>query len=53
MGKLISIAVLLAFAAISTGKPSVVFREVRMAQLMLIKDSQASKWGRGLLLTEK
>jgi hypothetical protein len=51
LGKLTSIAVLLAFAAISMGKPPVVLREVRMAQLMLIKDFQAAKWGMGLLLT--
>jgi hypothetical protein len=43
--KLIPIAVSLAFLAASTGQLPRVLKVVRVAQLQLIKDSQASKWG--------
>jgi hypothetical protein len=50
MDKLISIAVTLAFLTAGTGQLPRVIKAVRIAQLELIRDSQASKWGRPLLL---
>lgn len=48
--RLISIAVTLAFLAASTGQLPRIVHAVRGAQIQLIKDSQASKWGRAMLL---
>lgn len=50
IAKLIQIAATLAILAVSTGQLPRILREVRVAQLHLIKDSQASKWGRPFLL---
>lgn len=44
--KLIPIATVLAMAAAATGNlPHIIF-QLKLAQLQLIKDSQASKWGK-------
>lgn len=43
--KLISIAVMLAVLAGSTGQLPRIVHAVRVAQLQLIKESRASKWG--------
>ena len=43
---LIKIAVTLAFLAAGTGQLPKVLKEVRIAQLKLLKESQASKWGK-------
>ena len=43
--KLISVAATLAVLAVSTGQLPRILHTVRMAQLHLIQDSQASKWG--------
>lgn len=51
--KLISIAVMLAVLAASTGQLPRILNNVRAAQLHLIQDSQASKWGRVMLLPRK
>ncbi|MCC7406355.1 MAG: hypothetical protein IT288_18315 [Bdellovibrionales bacterium] len=51
LNNLIQVAVILAVAAVSTGQLPLILREVRVAQLHLIKDSQASKWGKPLLLS--
>jgi hypothetical protein len=48
--KLISIAATLAVLAASTGQLPRILHSVRVAQLHLILDSQASKWGRVMLL---
>ena len=48
--KLISIAATLAVLAVSTGQLPRILHAVRLAQFHLIHDSQASKWGRALLL---
>ncbi len=45
---LIKIAVTLAVLAVSSGKLPAILKEVRVAQLYLLKDSQASKWGQTL-----
>ncbi len=50
ISKLIQIAVTLAFFAVSSGRLPWVLKEVRVAQLKLIKESQASKWGRAMIL---
>jgi hypothetical protein len=50
MDKLISVAVTLAFLAAGTGQLPKVIKADRVAQLELIRDSQASKWGKPLLL---
>lgn len=51
--KLISISAILAVLTVSTGQIPRVLKVVRVAQLQLIKDSQASKWGRPLLLPSR
>jgi hypothetical protein len=48
--KLILISVVLAVLSVSTGQLPKVLKVVRVAQLQLIKESQASNWGRPLLL---
>lgn len=50
MNGLIKIAVTLAFLAVSTAQLPRVLRLIRSAQIELIKDSQASKWPRGMTL---
>ena len=47
---LIQLAAALAVLAASSGKLPAILREMRIAQLHLIKDSQASKWGHAMLL---
>lgn len=49
MSKLISIAVALTMAAAATGNLPRIILQVKLAQLHLIKDSQASKWGKPFL----
>ena len=50
MSNLISIAVALTMMAFATGNlPRITFM-MKLVQLQLIKDSQASKWGQPLLL---
>lgn len=51
--KLIPIAVSLAFLAASTGQLPRVLKTVRIAQLQLIKESQASKWGTALVTSSR
>ncbi len=46
MGKLISMAVALAFLSAASGNLPWIVRKVRIAQLKLIKGSQASNWGK-------
>lgn len=53
MDKLISISVTLAVLTVSTGQLPRVLKAVRVAQLQLIKESQASKWGTPLLLQSR
>jgi len=48
--KLISIAAALAILAASTGQLPRIVHSVRVAQLQLIKESRASKWGSAMLL---
>lgn len=50
MDKLIAIAATLAVLTVSSGQLPKVLHKVRVAQLHLIKDSQASKWGQAMLL---
>jgi hypothetical protein len=51
--KLISISATLAVLAVSTRQLPKVLEVVRVAQLQLIKDSQASKWGPPMLLPNR
>jgi hypothetical protein len=51
--KLIPIAVSLAFLAVSTGQLPRVLKTVRIAQLQLIKDSQASNWPKAMTLPSR
>ncbi|HLE11343.1 MAG TPA: hypothetical protein VI754_08855 [Bacteriovoracaceae bacterium] len=53
MDKLIAIAATLAIITVSTGQLPKVIYKVQMAQLYLIKGSQASNWGRLPLLPVK
>jgi hypothetical protein len=53
MDKLIAIAVTLAVITVSTGNLPKVLHQVRLAQLHLIKESQASNWGQAMLLPSK
>lgn len=50
MNSLIKIAVTLAFIAASAGQLPKIIKEVRIAQLKLLKESQASKWPKALLI---
>ena len=50
MDKLIAIAVTLAIFAVSTGQVPKILYQVQVAQIHLIKESQASKWPRAMLL---
>jgi hypothetical protein len=53
VGKLISIAATLAVLAGSTGQLPRIIRKVQLAQLYLIKDSQASKWPKAMTLPSR
>lgn len=53
MNKLIAIAVTLAVLTVSSGQLPKVLYQLRVAQLHLIKDSQASNWGQAMLLPTK
>lgn len=44
---LIQMAITLAILAASTGKLPLILKEVRKAQLVLLEESKASRWGRG------
>jgi len=52
LDKLIAIGVAMAILAVSTGQLPKAILAVHIAQLQLIKDSQASKWPRAILLPE-
>jgi hypothetical protein len=53
MDKLITIAAILAVITVSSGNLPKVLHQLRLAQLQLIKESQASKWGQAMLLPSK
>jgi hypothetical protein len=46
-----SLIQLAAILIVSSGKLPTILRSVRVAQLYILKDSQASKWGKAMLLT--
>lgn len=48
MNNLIKIAVVLAFAAVSSGNLPKILNQVRKAQLHLIMESKASKWPKAM-----
>ena len=50
MGKLISIAVTMAFLAVASGNLSWILFQVRKAQIQLISESKASKWAKAMTL---
>jgi hypothetical protein len=50
MEKLINFAVVLVVAAAMTGQLPKAIKAVQIAQLQLIKESQASKWPKAMLL---
>lgn len=50
MNSLIKIAVVLAFAAVSTGNLPKILNQVRKAQFQLIQESKASKWPKAMNL---
>ena len=50
--KLIQVAAVLAVLAVSSQQLPRILHTVRMAQIHLIQDSQASKWGRATLLMQ-
>ncbi|NJL25086.1 MAG: hypothetical protein HC902_07870 [Calothrix sp. SM1_5_4] len=51
--KLIPFALAVVLAAASTGQLPKFIRAVQIAQFQLLKESQASKWPKALLLNEK
>ncbi|MCM2351863.1 MAG: hypothetical protein NDI69_17750 [Bacteriovoracaceae bacterium] len=53
MGKLISIAVTLAFLAVASGNLPWILFQVRKAQIQLISDSQASNWSKAMTLPSR
>jgi len=50
LNKLIQTALAIVLCAAATGQLPKLVQTIRMAQLQLLKDSQASKWGRPMLL---
>ncbi len=50
LNKLISVAVMIVMLAASTGQLPKLIHAVRKAQIQLIQDTKASKWGRVPLL---
>ena len=52
LDKLIALGALLAVLAASTGHLPKAIRAIHIAQLQLVKDSQASKWPKAALLPE-
>ncbi len=53
MNNLIKIAVTLAFIAVASGNLPKILYQVRVAQIQLIKDSQASKWPKAMTLPSR
>jgi hypothetical protein len=49
---LIQIAAILAALAISSGNLPIILNEVRIAQLHLLEELQASNWGETMLIPE-
>jgi hypothetical protein len=50
MNSLIKIAVVLAFAAVTSGNLQKILVQVRKAQMQLIMESKASKWPKAMTL---
>ncbi len=50
MDSLIKVSVTLAFLAVASGNLPLVLKNVRKYQLILIKESQASKWPKAMTL---
>ena len=50
MNSLIKIAVVLAFAAVTSGNLPKILIQVRKAQMQLIMESKASKWPKAMTL---
>jgi hypothetical protein len=46
---LVQVEVTLAILAVSTAKLLLILKEVRKAQLLLLEESKASRWGRDFL----
>lgn len=53
LDKLIAIGAAIAVLAASTGQLPKTIRAIQIAQLQLVKDSQASKWPKAALLPEQ
>ena len=53
MNSLIKIAVVLAFAAVSSGNLPKILNQVRKAQFQLIMESKASKWPKAMTLPNR
>lgn len=53
MNNLIKIAVVLAFAAVSSGNLPKILNQVRKAQFQLIQESKASKWPKAMTLPSR
>lgn len=53
MKTLIAIAVTLAFTTLATGNLPKILKQIQIAQLQLIKDSQASKWPKAITLPSR
>jgi len=53
MNSLIKIAVVLAFAAVSSGNLPKILNQVRKAQFQLIMESKASKWPKAMILPNR
>jgi hypothetical protein len=53
MSNLIKIAVALAIFSVASGQLPKVLYKLRVAQLQLLKESQASNWGQAMLLPSK
>ena len=53
MEKLISIAVALGFLTVASGKLPFILQKVRISQIKLLQESQASRWPKTMTLPSK
>lgn len=53
MNTLIKIAVVLAIFSVTSGQLPKILKQVRIAQINLIKDSKASTWPKAMLLPSR
>ena len=53
MNNLIKVAVTLAFITVATGNFPKILHQVRIAQMQLLNESQASKWPKAFMISNQ